>query len=836
MRKRVFLGALVATVLTILSARPVQAQTVYEIREDAAPGGNVFRYLDDLREAISNGTVTLGQGDEIVLYNDDDSLLAPISANGDIDITVRSASGTPHTIKRPAGGYVFSFERLLTDPAIPNLNLDNIRVANDQNSVGDGLYYHNAETDRRTVTISDSEFTNLRRAIYLEGNVDASLTDTIIKDNGTGIRTDDLGQNLNLDIAFTENAAYTTRWNNSITAETGVGGTTTVTVDVVEGKVFDQRASLRINGQLVKTGGGVYKIGWNNGYSTVTHTDIREGTMHFRTGIWGDLSGGNTMSVRSGAVFKVTMTPGQEMTDWFEGKEDSSGSSYSTFWLDSFAAEDGARLEIGDISKFPVIPHAWHDGTTSKESWLNVRMINVGVGNTGASYIPDSMNIDNKLLTAKWYAVDWEAVKDSNENIEDLLEDMDDADKDSFMLQISRVENLQILDGVGAYADAYRKMNLTDVERDMLDSIYARGGANGHDLGFLQTLGGHVVQNAMLALRNNQLDLLRRINRRLTAYQKEELELVPGITGGEHCYYTDVDPVIDYGELWAYMDAAFDVQDDVGDVAGYRFNRYGLGVGYDWHIDQLIVGGALSFTMGDMKLKSQSATKTDIKNLIAAVYASWASEGWYISGSAFAGYGWNDSVSAYNLVGASPAVGRTGDYGTSTVGVGLEVGYMMETFLVGIPVRVTPYGSLSFARTTRNAVREHGAILNDGESDIDLNRQFRSGRWNAWDGALGFRLTAPIDRANYTLLPNLDIAWIRNGGNAGSKYADASFIRDPSASWSLPVAGPNRSALRLAAGLDARIGDRMMVGASYEFEWRKRATRHRFNVNFSLGF
>ncbi len=835
MRKRVFLGALVATVLTILSARPVQAQTVYEIREDAAPGGTVYNKLDDLREAIDNGTVSLGQGDEIVLYNDDDSLLAPISANGDIGITVRSASGTPHTIKPPAGGYVFSFERLLTGPAIPNLNLDNIRVANDQNSLGDGLYYHNAETDRRTVTISESEFSNLRTAIELEGNVDATLINTIIQNSNYGVYTTAnsvLNESINLNIVFDENAAYTSRWDSTIMA-TG-GGPTTVTVDVVEGRVFDQRAGVEISGRLVKTGGGVYKVGWNT-TSIVDSTDIREGTMHFRAGDWA----GDSISVRSGAVFKVTLDPGNELTDWFEGEvdyPDGFNSSHFTL-LDSFHGENGARTEIGGISKFPVIPHTWHDDSTTIRSHLFVRMIDVIPGNTGASFIPESMNIDNKLLTAKWYAVDWDTVGGRwNEDIDDILEDMEDADKDSFMLHISRVENLQILDGVGAYADAYRKMNLTDVERDMLDSIYARGGANGHDLGFLQTLGGHVVQNAMLALRNNQLDLLRRINRRLTAYQKEELELVPGITGGKHCYYTDVDPVIDYGELWAYMDAAFDVQDDVGDVAGYRFNRYGLGVGYDWHIDQLIVGGALSFTMGDMKLKSHSATKTDIKNLIAAVYASWASEGWYISGSAFAGYGWNDSVSAYNLVGASPAVGRTGDYGTSTVGVGLEVGYMMETFLVGIPIRVTPYGSLSFARTTRNAVREHGAILNDGESDIDLNRQFRSGRWNAWDGALGFRLTAPIDCANYTLLPNLDIAWIRNGGSAGSKYADASFIRDPSASWSLPVAGPNRSALRLAAGLDARIGDRMMVGASYEFEWRKRATRHRFNVNFSLGF
>ncbi|MCD7896562.1 MAG: hypothetical protein LUG50_07795, partial [Planctomycetaceae bacterium] len=383
MRKRVFLGALVATVLTALSARPVQAQTVYEIREDAAPGGNVFNYLDDLRRAINNGTVTFGPGDEIVLYNNDVSLDEAIEILGSADISVRSATGAPVAIQAPDSDYTLSIGSTKAPTTVPDVHLKNVHIVNNADDSGSGLFYRNAETDRRTVTISNSEFSSLGRALRLEGNVDATLTDTILKDNSGGILTDDLGESLGLTIAFTEDAAYTSRWNNAIVA-TG-GGTTTVTVDVVKGRVFDQRAGLNISGRLNKTGGGVYKVSAN---SFVTSTDIREGTMHFRPGTWV----GDNLSVRSGAVFKVTLDPGTNMTDWLEGKSDTlDGWNASHFALGTFTGENGARMEIGGISKFPVLPHTWHSDTPTNHMRLFVNMISVDPGNPGASFIPESI-------------------------------------------------------------------------------------------------------------------------------------------------------------------------------------------------------------------------------------------------------------------------------------------------------------------------------------------------------------------------------------------------------------------------------------------------------------
>ncbi len=46
----------------------------------------------------------------------------------------------------------------------------------------------------------------------------------------------------------------------------------------------------------------------------------------------------------------------------------------------------------------------------------------------------------------------------------------------------------------------------------------------------------------------------------------------------------------------------------------------------------------------------------------------------------------------------------------------------------------------------------------------------------------------------------------------------------------------SRNALRLAAGLDARFGNNITVGASYELEWRPQFWKNQLNLAASVDF
>ncbi len=830
------------------------AATVYEIRAGQS-GGNVFSTLEDFRQAVKAGTVQLYDGDAVVLYNNDGSLTDELTLPSNVRVTMRSAEGKNYSINRvaPSGPGT----DVLTVPGVTGtgyLTLENLSFTD---SVTTHHIVHVTNSDlgsTGSLRISgcnfvDNQFGTGNGTIYISGNMEAFINNSVIRgSNGYSLNaitnSERETQTVNLDFDF--HAPPTTVWDSGLQF-TGPGKYT-ANVNVAEGKVFDMKGPIHgyyvdSNGELnlsrltlTKTGDGVFKVGTGDGISFVSNTIIENGTMQF-TDMFSSAGSswyGDSIFVKENGVFKISMTPGN-LVEWLKDSSTVAPTArLSHFELSRFTAEDGARTEVHNISTFPNIPVIDDDKATHT---FRAQVVYVGDGNT--TTLPESMNIDNKLMTAKWYNVDWSAIQGSDSTVptEELIKDMDDADKDSYMLDFSRINDLATLDGLGYYADAYRNMNLTDAERDMLDAIYCKGDASGYELGALQTIGGQIVENTMLAIHLNQSKLLNRINRRLTAYQKEELTLVPEVTGSDVCYYTDEDPVNRYAELWSYIDANWDRTNDNELLAGYKWNNYTIGLGYDWHRDEIIYGVSASIANGKMSLKNNTATNSHITNIIAAVYGSYARDGWYVSGTGTAGYGWNSSEGNYYLTGAGSALGKTGTYGTSTLGLNLEFGYMMETALFGIPMRVTPYGSLTYSRTNRNAVRESGAVLYDADGNvIDYNKQWKSGIWDVWDGALGLRVSVPVDACSYTAIPYVDVAVTRTAGHIHNDNGNAFLLRDPSAGWNYSLLHDNRTSLRFTGGVDAKIRDNLTVGATYDFEWRRQYWRNQFGLNMTLGF
>lgn len=767
------IGLRIITVLVVVlafRALPALAGTTYNIN---ARGGGDYASLEELRLAITGGSLTLGFGDVIVIHNDDFTLTDSLDLSGSNDIVIRSNGSRNYQIG--AADYaIMTNGGLISTNGDPNLAIQNVRVTGMQLSGGKVVRVENSDLSgatRGALNISNSRFTdNLGDGISTMGNMDITLTNTVI--TGSNVALEALADgdaflgiwntSSNVNIVFDHGAAANNVWDGGVYVE----GYSNVNFNIANGKGFTLQGGFDAdNSFVVKKGAGTLRF---NDDVVANSLAIEEGTV--RKGFGANIET-DTLKIGSGAVFNTTLDYAYI-----------TGEYASYVRTDTLTLEEGARIEISGISGLSAGRHE----------------IEVISGIQNVVDIPGSMNTSNGLLNTVF------------------------SQESGVLTLTANVRDLKAIKGVGIYADVYRLMDLSETERDILDSIYYSG-VNRGTLGHLQTIGGSIVQDTMLAMRHNQANLTNKINTRLTAYHKDEL--LPQISGSDSICHSDYDPVQGGTTFWASLDQTLMRQRDVENLAGYRYNAQDLALGHEWHIDNIIVGGALDWTHGKMKLDNRSSTRADVDTLIAALYASWALDGWYLSGTGFVGYGWNSAESDYITHKA-----ETGDFNTSTLGVNAEGGYMMETDFMGFPMRVTPYGTIGYSRIHRSAVTESGAS--------HLNRHFRASNWNAWEGGAGVRISAPIERSNgHILIPTLDAAVIRTNGSAKDEDTpDIWFVDRPGQGWNLGMMSDNRTAYRLAGGLDARIRDNVTIGGKYEFEWRENFHKHQLNITAVVDF
>ncbi len=821
----------------------------YHIQQGGT-GPNTYFTLEAFRLAVP----VLNDGDVIVLYNDDiGSLTDGFDFGLNKRVTVRTADGRQYIVKGQPDqflttNYLFAAGDESDPTSRPTMTLENLHVL-DNTQLTSGVVYlaGGAGSNRGTLNVSNSIFENNGGDIDVIGNATVNLLNTQFINNRivNGLYVDNIaGESTSINLAVDANGPRTTKWVSDQTNLTGIfinnGGTVAINADVAQGKNLDIRGYISNDSgdpdnpnnrvTITKTGAGVMKL-WNGGGGNID-INIQEGILHFGpNSAWitnydpaTSTVTNNTIHVGSNGVFKVTWNPGNVEEYYQNGSPQNMNRSdtISQFLLTRFTSDPGARTEIGNISMFPVTPITQAKGadSTSTTTWTYGQgVILVPKGTTEANTPASTMNIDNRLMKATWKSGD-----SSDPNLNTTVEAAI-ADKDVWILHLERLNGLAVLDGVGDYADVYRRLDtLTEEERDALDHIYATGGIGGAELGYLQTLGGVMVQNSMVAMRQNYNNLWRRVNQRLTSFHREELEME--VTGSDFCY-SDQDPSTQYGELWAYIDQTWHNQDDVENIAGYTYNPYGLGIGYEKHMDEWIFGGVMQYDGGKMKLKSHGATHTDVDNLLLTGYASWASEGYYLTGGAHLGYGWNNSISSYTMPGLV-STANSGNYSTSLYGASVEGGYMMSTGYGDFPLRVTPYAGLGYARINREGFTETGAG--------SLNRRFAKADWDMWEFTAGFRLSMPIERKGYVLIPSADVSFVRTMGTPGGDSNCVTLISNPAGTWNPEVMGANRSALHISAGLNARFGDNWDVGMGYDFEWRKQGISNQLNLNVTKGF
>ena len=252
-----------------------------------------------------------------------------------------------------------------------------------------------------------------------------------------------------------------------------------------------------------------------------------------------------------------------------------------------------------------------------------------------------------------------------------------------------------------------------------------------------------------------------------------------------------------------------------------------IGIGYEKHDGAWIFGGLFRYDRGAVKLKSRSATRTDIDSFQLAGYASWAQNGYYATGAVHAGVGWNRETSSYGLPGLPGAVAK-GDFLTGMLGISSEFGYMMDGYLWGNNFRVIPHGGISYARLDREAFTESGGG--------GLNRHFDGSAWDLIELGGGMRLAMPIERDGYIVLPYLDASYQHSFGAPARGKTDVTLLANPAGKWRAEVIDSIRSSVNIATGVSARLHSGLTIGAEVDLEFRRNGLAAQVNMSLSKGF
>ena len=741
----------------------------------------------------------LGDGDVVVLHQDDNSLASSLPVAPGANVTIRSAPGGSYSIYSGSGSTI-------------------IVAAGGQT------------VTLETVTLRDSTLS----AAVISGAI--NLRDAILSNNTIALGLANSGSTAN--IYVTENAGAVSRWRDNLGyAIVGSSGASSANFTIAAGKELRIHDAVRALFSGATTTLAIRKAGGGTLFfdrpiaiadptiNTTTNINISVtgGVLHLAntSGVYNqyldgsDYKMGGSLVIGPGGTFRPTVTTGTLEQDW--GKEVFFSVS-TRIRVDTFRAEAGARLEVAGLSALPImgVPDA-RGGTAT---WYTFMTHADGTFEFDA----ETFRIDSPLATVQ---------------IVDLGEtDYDDLGETrkvkTYGIQVSKLENLSAyFPGVSQGADIYRRReDLTHEERLALDYIYWTGVLPGYLDDFFQALGGVNVMTSMSALRHGLSSLNDRVARRLVDFQRGELELYEAepvvysttALGSVPSQRGVAEYAGDFGQLWAFAGQNWLMHRDENGKAGYNYAPYAFGAGYDWHGREWIAGGVASYGAGEAKMRRDKGTRTEAATAIASIYGSIAREGYYASLGLQGGYGWNRSHTSY------PDVHSPG-YNSWLYGGDIETGYMFNCGGGEYPFRFTPHAGLSLARVEHEGFEESG--------DPRFVRAFDAGRWNIFDIELGLRIARPVGWSLGVVVPSLDISYVLSAGDR-SAIGRARFLNGVSGpaaeKWRIYGVESNRHAARLGFGLTAKMRNNIDVGLSYDLELRDKLFNNNLNLNVALGF
>lgn len=255
----------------------------------------------------------------------------------------------------------------------------------------------------------------------------------------------------------------------------------------------------------------------------------------------------------------------------------------------------------------------------------------------------------------------------------------------------------------------------------------------------------------------------------------------------------------DLGGRWGgFVNANFNQgeRDSTRNENAFDFSDAGLTLGADYRIsDALVAGAALSWSKTDADFDANLGNVESV-NLGLSLYASYATEAWYVDGRlGFANIDF-DTERRIQVVSNTTAEGIDTSARGSTKGSQLSLnvggGYNMP---MG-EMTLTPYGRLDYLKldvdgfTERETKEGVGLTISDHDTE-------------SLQSALGTRISKPISTGAGVFVPYAGLEWNHEYQNDADSLV-AKYANDPfNVSFAIPTDDPDRDYFTLSLGASA---------------------------------
>ncbi len=564
---------------------------------------------------------------------------------------------------------------------------------------------------------------------------------------------------------------------------------------------------------LSKTGTGLWYLGGTSNLNSAATVAINEGTFKMERDAALNLnhSGIGAFSVAGGATFNPTVF---------------GTNTYSKIKGSDVLVEPGAKLIVSGISSLPAGDVVLPDAMIVSDR---------AIIDPGFVYRPDSA-APVRLYTDAQY------VANGKQQNQDLV--------------IRGVRNLSDTFGVRPFWDSYRRMDLSQTQRDIFDEIYQTGTFIPLPPEWQRKLfildGGGVV-NAADARRVNA-DMFSRVmfdhildhqapgrhnhRRNIENYDNDPYDsfaVVRGQSADSACvpaYRSDCDASGNVRcrgrDLWGVFTQNWTGLDDSDTLYGYEYRPFAISFGSDRQFGCWTFGLAAQYAHGTVKSGDIDYTHTTMDAATLGVYAGRFWDRYYVIGNMQFGTGWNKESTYVAPSALVDGTYNTGSYNSATLGTSMEFGRTFRFGCIMNPCEITPHVGTDYYFINSEAFTESGG---------PMIRSFGSVNYNVVEIPFGVRM-AKYFRAKGGRLdwcrPSVDVMYVRSvADDVPVTTVSMTGLALPIPAWDAPGMSVGRDIFRMSAGVMGRYCDCVDVGLSYDLDARNNYTSQQLNAGIT---
>lgn len=263
--------------------------------------------------------------------------------------------------------------------------------------------------------------------------------------------------------------------------------------------------------------------------------------------------------------------------------------------------------------------------------------------------------------------------------------------------------------------------------------------------------------------------------------------------------------------VWASGFGQWSDQHGEEGYTGYSFSPWGMAIGYDRTFnDALTLGLSAAYADSHLTLDDNRGSG-DITTYSGAAYGGWAKNNFHFEG--VLSYGYNDYVNHRNLEIGSITRRATSSHNGQAFGSSVSGGFIWQLKSWALE----PFASLQYTYLDEDSFEESGA------GSVDLSVADR--QTQALVSELGLRLAHVWKQANFTLIPELSVAW-RHDFDIDDRDLVSSFAGSPGVTFTLPGQDVAKDGLVTGAGVTLILNRGISTAVRYIGELRDNYSAH----------